>query len=375
MLIKRIIIQCALIALVTTHTTTYPTEVDYAYCCYHDEHDAIPQLESLDDMIDIIAHLIDMHRMWTLEISPDDDLCKQYRAPKRTVPRDTTHMRLDTLDDITVPMIDYDYLFINNYGTEMCWIKRVHAMNQMLTYQHPQLPQSYELPATVHYLLSKNNIPAHYFTNCLGNPIQMQLHEELLEMLNQTAALHETYSWHPSINNFTKTIITFFDISNTYNNVGYVDRAKTINDFCWVLLEYGKAIIAGTLSGVIKSHCNPIPATETTKSLNHCASQVGHYMSKMIDELCNIPIQYCVNPAQGKALYQEFIHKIMVLYAIVKQKFEESSTLEITEQTASFIAQAYMTIHQLKTTRSKLTAHDEHRSEQNIDFLDSNFYA
>jgi hypothetical protein len=119
----------------------------------------------------------------------------------------------------------------------------------------------YNLNSNVKQLLSQYGHELVPFTECSGNQLQQVIHQESLDILDRIDCLpHDSLLY-----DHQEALVDFAVAMVDYNHAGLTDKAMTIGDLCWTLLDYGQAIAEGAAFGV---YCaardiitNPIEAT------------------------------------------------------------------------------------------------------------------
>ena len=121
--------------------------------------------------------------------------------------------------------------------------------------------KSYNLNNNVKELLSHYGHELTPFIDCLGNQLQQAIHQESLDILDRIDTLpHDSllYDHQEALVDFAVAIVD-------YNHAGLIDKAMTIGDLCWTLLDYGQAIAEGAALGIYSAVgdilTNPIEAT------------------------------------------------------------------------------------------------------------------
>jgi hypothetical protein len=119
----------------------------------------------------------------------------------------------------------------------------------------------YNLNNNIKKLLSRYGHEFTPFVHCSGNQLQQVIHQESLNILDRVESLPKSsilYDHQETLVDFTAAMID-------YNHGGLTDKAMSIGDLCWMLLDYGQAIAEGAALGVYSAAhdilTNPIEAT------------------------------------------------------------------------------------------------------------------
>jgi hypothetical protein len=123
------------------------------------------------------------------------------------------------------------------------------------------IKKSYNLNNNVKKLLSHYGHELVPFTHCFGNQLQHAIHQESLDILDRI----DTLPHHSLLYDHQEALVDFAAAMADYNHAGLTDKAMTIGDLCWTLLDYGQAIAEGAALGVYSAVgdilTNPIEAT------------------------------------------------------------------------------------------------------------------
>jgi hypothetical protein len=160
--------------------------------------------------------------------------------------QDTFHSNLDIIiheaqswNDLLDIAGDYG---LSNANLE----KRVSALEaiQGLEIEYAQLHYTLNVPARE--LIGECNYNPNDFTTHYGNQLQHVVHQECIALVNQAAQLKP----QDNLYEYRKDFMDCVDASREFNQTGLTHKATTINDFCWTLLDIGRAIAHGVCSGV-----------------------------------------------------------------------------------------------------------------------------
>jgi len=124
-----------------------------------------------------------------------------------------------------------------------------------------RINKSYNLNSNIKQLLSHYGHELTHFTHCSGNQLQQVIHQESLDILDRIDTLpHDSVLY-----DHQEALVDFAVAMVDYNHAGLTDKAMTIGDLCWTLLDYGQAIAEGAALGIYSAAhdilTNPIEAT------------------------------------------------------------------------------------------------------------------
>ncbi len=162
---------------------------------------------------------------------------------------------------------------------------------------------SYNLNNNVKQLLHKYNYDAVCFTQCSGNKLQHALHQESLDLLNRIDHLSPTsvlYDHQEALIDFTVAMVDC-------NHKGLTDKATTIADFCWTLLDYGQAVAEGAAIGIQSAVTdilnNPI---EATVSMVASKPLLAYQLSKVLYNVADIGFTAITNIDKAKDKWNHY---------------------------------------------------------------------
>ncbi len=111
--------------------------------------------------------------------------------------------------------------------------------------------QLYELSDDGIELLQKNEIDLLIFTQGMYNPLQHQLHTELIDILERTADLIKHCAYKKEFETSRDSLVSLATIGAQFNKIGDAIKTATIADVCLKLIECELALKQGIADGVI----------------------------------------------------------------------------------------------------------------------------
>ncbi len=183
--------------------------------------------------------------------------------------------------------------------------KRLEAYNHILStdYALQYANKSYNLNKNVKQLLHKYGHDTSHFTECFGNQLQHTIHQESLDLLHHIDHLSPNsilYDHQEALIDFTVAMVD-------YNHEGLTDKATTIADFCWTLLDCGQAIAEGTAIGIQSAVTdilnNPI---EATISIVASKPLLAYQLSKVLYNVADIGFTAITNVNQAKDKWNKY---------------------------------------------------------------------
>jgi len=171
-------------------------------------------------------------------------------------------------------------------------------------------------PAATQFIRDMGTDITEYQT-CYGNQLQQVIHQECINGLDQLASLPETSVVYP----YKESMALCFDAAREYNQAGSVDKATAIADFCASLLDYGKAIAEGAVSGVIGAVEDML---EHPGQALLCAVAgeyvLAYQLSKILYNVADIGVTYAFDRERGKEKWDEYLAPVTQLIDAIGNK-------------------------------------------------------
>ncbi len=158
------------------------------------------------------------------------------------------------------------------------------------------IERTYAISPNAQQLLHRNEISASHLKTGTYNPLQHQLHTELLDILEQTTALDTQASVGEILRPINNTVLDFVSTAAYTNKAGDVIRTLTIADFCWATLDCGQAFLEGIPQGLYDlatyAYDHPIETILCTVAGKY---MFYYQMTKLALELGCIATDYLLN--------------------------------------------------------------------------------
>lgn len=180
-------------------------------------------------------------------------------------------------------------------------IEALHAFNRDgCIYEHKR----YQLPSHIAQFARNQHIDITEYQTCYGNQLQHIIHQECLQGLDSLAALSET----SLIYDYRECLGRCIDAAREYNQIGIVDKAAMILDFCWSLFDYGKAIAEGTVEGLVGA-VRDIYDHPAQAMLCAIAGEYvfAYQLSKVLLNVADIGVSCMIDFEQGKKEWDDYI--------------------------------------------------------------------
>lgn len=169
--------------------------------------------------------------------------------------------------------------------------------------------KSYTISHESQKLLQKNDIEYDHLIRGTYNPLQDQLHTELLEILEQTTLLDAQDSVGDLLRPCNTMMLDFVSTAAYANQQGDIIKTMTLADFCWGTLDCGQAIFEGLKDGTYDTfryaYDHPLETILFTVAGNY---MLYYQIGKLSYELTNLAIESYLsglqeNPKPKKPLF------------------------------------------------------------------------
>ncbi|HSC24654.1 MAG TPA: polymorphic toxin type 17 domain-containing protein [Candidatus Babeliales bacterium] len=175
----------------------------------------------------------------------------------------------------------------------------------------------YDLNNNIKQLLHNHGHDENQFNQCTGNPLQLALHNESLNILERISSLPA----HSALHDHQEALIDYSASIVAYNHVGLTDKAMYIADFCWTLIDYGQAIIEGAVLGLYSAASdiieNPI---EATASIIAGRQILAYQLCKIIYNVADIGLTAIVDVCQAKEKWNNYSEPLNNIITAIQNK-------------------------------------------------------
>ena len=197
--------------------------------------------------------------------------------------------------------------------------KRTDAFHDMAKgdYALQYVNKSYNLDNNVTQLLNKYGHDTTHFTQCYGHQLHQTIHQESLDLLDRIDSLPSNsllYDHQEALVDFTVAIAD-------YNHENLTDKAMTIADLCWTMLDYGQAIAEGAALGAYTAVTdiihNPIQAT-----INIVAGKqvLAYQLTKVLYNVADIGVTALSSFDQAKDKWNKYAEPLNNIIDAISKK-------------------------------------------------------
>lgn len=219
--------------------------------------------------------------------------------------------------------------------------------------------QSYALSKEAAALLREFDIRGPYHT-CYGNQLQQVIHQECVDLLERTAQLQP----ESPIFEYQESLVYFIEAAHIDNKVGRTHNASIIADFCYTLLDYGKAVLEGArdgLVGVAQYALNDPLRTIASTTLSVAAGEylLAYQLGKIAYKVLNLTIIAAIDRDKAKQTWDGYITPISNLIDTLKNKqislhdgIRAGTALAVSMKAQSILAKGCEKLYAVAKTRA-----------------------
>lgn len=195
--------------------------------------------------------------------------------------------------------------------------KRIEVLNDITNNNVSYTTEKYQLSDLSLELLHEQQQDISLLKQCYGDQYQQCLHQEGIEIIEQTASLTYTSSIYQHRDTLVDSVVALCE----YNHAKQTEKASLVADFCWALLDYGSAIAEGALLGV---------ATVVTTAVEHpfqtiaCAIAgeyvLAYQLSKLLYHVTEIELTALSDKAQAIEKWDTFLNPVTSIINAIQNK-------------------------------------------------------
>lgn len=136
----------------------------------------------------------------------------------------------------------------NEHESDDRYKKRIQALQVMSQDTYPTYTtKQYVISSAVTQVILQTGSEIRLYRSCYGNELQQVLHQECISGIEQLATLGNSSTLY----DHKHALVECFDAARDYNQSGNVCHAAMVADFCWAVLDCGKAVAEGVAQGLM----------------------------------------------------------------------------------------------------------------------------
>ncbi len=224
---------------------------------------------------------------------PKTKSSQQQLFPSTSRNRQLCHLIRNNLIQHTSPTYNQNFSFLNN-GSSLSYVhngfkhQRHNAIEQF-THNNPDIYtiycQNYFLPELSKQYLIAHNIDIELFTLCEGNILQHIIHQEFIVLTDTTAHLWNERKNSADIKELTSVIADFASAGVAFNHIGEIQKAITLADAGWTILDCMQAASEGFIEGITSVTHTVLHPIEAAQNLTQTITTCGYYLSIAFNEI------------------------------------------------------------------------------------------
>jgi len=195
--------------------------------------------------------------------------------------------------------------------------RRIQTVNRINNDQMIYTEQSYTLSSSAVQLIQHTGGDFANYHNNYGNQLQQTIHQECIDGIEHLATMRPSAIMH----SYQHGIAECFDAAREYNQAGFTSKAATISDFCWTLLDYGKAIAEGAVDGVIGA-VKDIAEHPVQAAICAVAGEyvLAYQLSKVLYNVADIGITALIDTNRAAQKWDDYIAPVTQLIDAIQHK-------------------------------------------------------
>jgi hypothetical protein len=145
--------------------------------------------------------------------------------------------------------------------------------------------KNYFLPELSKKYLIAHNIDLEPFTSCEGNALQHSIHQEFIVLTDTTAHLWNERKNSSDVQELTTVIANFASAGVSFNHMGNIQKATTLADAGWAILDCIQAAGEGFIEGIASTTRTILHPIEAAQNLTHTITTCGYYLGIAFNEI------------------------------------------------------------------------------------------
>lgn len=166
--------------------------------------------------------------------------------------------------------------------------QRQNAIEQF-THNNPDIHAIYcqnsFLPELSKQYLTAHNIDIEPFKLCEGNVLQHVIHQEFIVLTDTTAHLWNERKDSTDIKELTSVIADFASAGISFNHIGEIQKAITLADAGWTILDCIQAAGKGFIEGIASVTHTILHPIEAAQNLTQAITTCGYYLGIVFNEI------------------------------------------------------------------------------------------
>ncbi len=227
--------------------------------------------------------------------------------------KDNSHEFNENIDDYYDALDLYDDCDTQSDRFERR-MQAIFADEALLHFEHKE----YCLSDDVKQKLRQHQASPYEYEHCYGSALQQTIHQECIDIVDR--AIHLS-SDHPAYEH-KDALIDLADGARMLNQAGKTEKAMSVADVCWGILDCCSAVIEGAVEGaigaVVDIYNNPL---QTVASLTIGNYVMAYQALKIATNLADIGITSLIDAQAGREKWDDYIAPITNVITAVGTAF------------------------------------------------------
>lgn len=155
--------------------------------------------------------------------------------------------------------------------------------------------------------LWRHQVPAYEYESCYGSQLQQTIHQECVDIVDRAIGLTSDHPAYP----YKDAIIDMADGARQLNKMGKTEKAMSVADVCWGILDCCSAVVEGAIEGAVGAvtdiYNNPL---QTVASLTVGNYLMAYQVLKVATNLADIGITSLIDAQAGREKWDDYIQPI-----------------------------------------------------------------
>ncbi|HEV2601513.1 MAG TPA: EndoU domain-containing protein [Candidatus Babeliales bacterium] len=229
---------------------------------------------------------------------------------------------------------------------------------RLRTYQYDSSPQRDNF-------LQNHNLNPDIFRQCEGSAIQQCLHQEIIIIVDQAAAISSEYGHmqDPSVIFFTDTVGDIASVSAEYNHAGHTKQALMLIDCCWSFLDCSIGVAQGLCDSGYKIYDatqDPfITAYNMGSNIGSALTNGMWHLGRVFYELFNVLVECETDTGAAEKYFTQKAKNIGAVATALADKIQKVPLQTVAREGTAMVVDAFLTkkclgaLHTFYTTVQK----------------------
>lgn len=204
--------------------------------------------------------------------------------------------------------------------------------------------QRYTLSSMVNDFCATHDINNTSLKTCNGDTLQHVIHGEFIAITEQSALVWKNSHNSHALQKLPAILADFTDAGVRFNHQGEIDKAITLADACWMLLDCVQAVGEGVFQGVCATVDDIIHPIRTVRNIVESTALCGCYIGKIALEVCELEYLFHTNQiTEAFEKQSAWAHNVITVYEALHEHCATLTARDAIKETVAFGTQCYAT--------------------------------